>query len=268
MSPAKPIPAITSTGRSRAKNIKGSVMPEKIDIANQIDVLIKLQAIDTQIYRLNDEKAKKPQVITQLKDDFQKETLGLKQAEEAFTALQLKKKEKEIELKVKEDNIGKLQSQLYQIKTNKEYSAMQHEIEGQKADKSLMEDQILLLMEEIDKAKIQIAKEKQTLSEKETQLKEGERQVNLQLHQIENTLSELNVQRAAVIPDVDKDVLKKYERILYSKNGLALAEVVNHACQGCYMNLPPQVINEIRLKEKFIICENCTRFLYINDATG
>jgi len=243
-------------------------MPEKIDIANQIDFLIKLQAIDTQIYRLNDEKAKKPQVIAQMKDDFQKETLGLKQAEEAFTALQLKKKEKEIELKAKEDNIVKLQSQLYQIKTNKEYSAMQHEIEGHKADKSLMEDQILLLMEEIDKAKLQIAKEKQILSEKETQLKERERQVNLQLQEIEKTLSELNVQRAAVIPDVDKDVLKKYERILSSKNGLALAEVIDHACQGCYMNLPPQVINEIRLKEKFIICENCTRFLYINDATG
>ena len=243
-------------------------MPEKIDITSQIDILIKLQGIDTQIYRLNDEKRKKPQALAQLKADFQNETAGLKYAEGKFTALQLKKKEKEGALKSKEDNIGKLRSQLYQIKTNKEYSAMQHEIEGHKADKSLMEDEILLLMEEIDKARTQIAKEKEILAEKEANLKEREKQVGLELQEIEKTLQGLKAQREAVIPDVGKDVLKKYEKILYSKGGLALAQVVNHACQGCYMSLPPQVINEIRMKEKFIICENCTRFLYINDATG
>lgn len=241
-------------------------MPEKIDVAAQLDVLIKLQGIDSQIYRLKDEKQKKPQELEHLKTGFQNKASAIKQAEAKSTALQLKKKEKEGTLQAKEENIKKLQGQLYQIKTNKEYSVMRHEIEGQKADKSAMEDEILLLMEEIDNAKKDIAKEKEILGSEEVKVKERQMQINAELQEIEKTLERLNAERQAILPQVDGNVLKKYEKVLAGKNGLAIVAVKNDACQGCNMNMPPQVINEIRMKEKFIICENCTRFLYINDS--
>jgi predicted nucleic acid-binding Zn-ribbon protein len=241
-------------------------MSEKIDIASQLDILIKLQEIDAQIYRLNAEKRKKPQVLAQLKEDFQSKATGVKKAEEKFTALQLKKKEKEGSLQVKEDNIKKLQGQLYQIKTNKEYTAMQKEIEGHKVDKSVAEDEILALMEEIDNAKKEIAKEKEILFQEEIKIKEQEKQVSLELEEIERKLKEFDAQRQTITPQVNADALKKYDKILLSKGGLAIAQVVNGSCQGCYMHLPPQMINEIRIKEKFILCENCNRFLYTNDA--
>lgn len=241
-------------------------MPEKIDVAAQLDVLIKLQEIDAQIYKLRDEKQRKPKDLARLEAEFQEKKAGLKKSEEKSTALQLKKKEKEGTLQAKEESIKKLQGQLYQIKTNKEYSVMQHEIESQKADKSATEDEVLILMEDIDKAKAEIAKEKEILAREEVKLKEEEARVKTELEEIEKRLQQLDEQRQAVLPQVGREVLKKYEKILVSKDGLALVPVNNNACQGCNMNLPPQVINEIRLKDKFIICENCTRFLYINDS--
>ena len=240
-------------------------MPEKIDVAAQLDTLIKLQVIDTQIYQLNHEKQKKPRELAQLEAEFKQKNIGVKNAEEKFTAVQLKKKEKEGALVAKEEQIKKLQGQLYQIKTNKEYSAMQHEVESQKADKSLIEDDILVLMDEIDKAKTEISKEKENLAKEEVNLKEQQKLVHSQVEEIEKKLQLLNADRQTIVPQLDPSVLKKYEKILKSKNGLAITSVKDDACQGCNMNMPPQVINQIRMKQEFIVCESCARFLYIND---
>lgn len=240
-------------------------MPEQIDVAAQINILIKLQELDSQIYKLNDQKEKKPQELARLEVEFKDKAIGVKKAEEKFTAVQLKKKEKEGALSAKEEQIKKLQGQLYQLKTNKEYSAMQQEINGQKADNSLIEDDILKFMEEIDNAKVEIAKEKELLAQGEVKLKEQQKQVKLELEEIQKKLQELAAQRQEMLPQVNKNILKKYERILIGKNGLAIVSVNQDACQGCHMNLPPQVINQIRMNKEFIICENCTRFLYINE---
>lgn len=239
-------------------------MSEKIDVTNQLNILIKLQNIDSQIYKAKYELEKKPQELERLKSEFQSKAVSVKHAEEKIIALQLKKKEKEGGLNVKEENVRKLQAQLYQIKTNKEYAAMQKEIEGQKADKSAMEDEILLLMEEVDKGKLELAEERGKVAAEEVKLKEQEKQVMLELEEIQKRLQQFNAEREQLVPQVNKEVLKKYEKILASKNGLALVAVKNNACQGCHMSMPPQVISEIRLNDKFIICENCTRFLYID----
>ena len=241
-------------------------MPEQqIDVAAQLHTLTKLQAIDSQIYKLKAEKKEKPLELERFDAEFQAKSRQVKNAEDKFTALQLKKKEKEITLQAKEENIKKTQIQLYQLKTNKEYSAMQKEIEGRKADKSAIEDEILLLMERIDEAKTNIAKEKEKLKDEKIKLDEQKKQYKAELQEIEKKLQSLTDSRKILLPQIAADVLKKYERILAGKNGLAVVRVINNCCQGCNMDLPAQIINEIRLKKNFIICENCTRFLYIND---
>ena len=75
-------------------------------------------------------------------------------------------------METREKEIKKYQTQLYQIKTNKEYMSLQKEIEGLKADNSVLEDDILESMERIDKLKAEIAEEKERLAAGEKELKE------------------------------------------------------------------------------------------------
>ena len=63
-------------------------------------------------------------------------------------------------------------------------------------------------------------------------------------------------------PNIDARLLSQYERILKSREGLALVPVMNNACGGCHMGLPPQVVNETQQHEKWIVCESCARILY------
>src|SRR3989338_8624390 len=124
---------------------------QKINVEEQINLLIKLQAVDSRLYRLRREREAKPKLIEELEVRRDQEQVAVKNIEEKIKALQLRRKEKEIDLQEKEANVKKLQFQLFQIKTNKEYQTMQHEIEGLKADNSRLEDEILLMMEEADK---------------------------------------------------------------------------------------------------------------------
>ena len=76
-------------------------------------------------------------------------------------------------------------------------------------------------------------------------------------------LDGVRIRRSELAARVDPKSLSKYERLLKNKDGLAIVPISNEACQGCFRILPPQVINEIRMKEGLVVCDSCARILYI-----
>ncbi len=233
------------------------------DIEKQIDLFFNLQGIDAQIYCLKSEAEEKPKDIAQLKALIENKKAGIKEAEEKLKSFQLKHKDKDVALGSKEGEIKKLESQLYQIKTNKEYTAMINEIESRKADNSLLEEDIINLMDNIDQAKAGLEDEKRKFSHESEKIDSEIKAVEKQVSNINAKISELNKARQELLPAIDPKLLQEYERVLIARNGQALADVVNGACGGCFMQLPPQIINEIKMRQHIIRCENCQRMLYI-----
>jgi len=235
------------------------------NLQDQLRILIELQAIDSKIYQLQKEREILPIRIQEMQLNFEEKKKSLNNLEESSKALQLKRKEKELELAAKEENINKLQKQLYQLKTNKEYQTMVKEIDGLRADNSFVEEQIINILDEIDKFKNQIDKEKQHLSDEEKKFNEEKTTIESEIKKIEEELAQLDFKRKQVTANVDPKILSRYERVLKSKDSIAIVPVKDGACQGCFMSLPPQVINEIKMKDRFVSCEVCTRILYIED---
>jgi len=227
--------------------------------------LVKLQELDSEIYVLNNEKAAKPQEIKALETSFESKKQGLVELEKKSLELQKQRKEKELELGVNAEAVKKLQGQLYSLKTNKEFQTMQQQIADTKADGSVIEEKILISFEESDKIKVQIDYEKQKLKEEERIFSEHKKKIEIRVKEIEDRLSQLEAQRKQLIPDIAPKMLLEYERILHSRNGLAIATVKDNSCGGCHMLLPPQVINLIKMYEHIITCEMCNRILYIEE---
>jgi len=240
-------------------------MTNSIDVAQQTEILIRLQGIDLQIYRLKAEAEEKPKDIARLKDSLECKKADIKQAEDKLKVLQLKHKEKEVVLGSKEAEIKKLEGQLYQIKTNKEYTAMINEIGSRKADNSLLEEEIINLMDSVDHAKAVLVGEREKFGQESKKIEEQIKEVEKDISDIKSRISEFDKNRQELLPSLDSKLLTEYERILSGRNGQALAHVVNGACGGCHMQLPAQVINEIRIKQCIMRCENCQRMLYISD---
>ncbi len=237
-------------------------------IKEQLKKLINLQEFDLKIYNLKAEKKQIPILIKQLDDEFEKKKDNLKRIEDLIKENLKKRKEKEIELGTKEEAVKKQHIQLYTLKKNEEYKAMLKEIEGSKADSSVLEDEIIKSMDELDLLNKEKEKESEVLKERENNLKQEKNKIDSRGKQIEIELNDLEFKRSQIAKDVDKSILVKYEKILKNKDGLAIVPVRNNSCLGCFMNVTAQVINEIKMSERIVHCEMCARILYLEDETS
>lgn len=235
------------------------------NLEEQLKLLVELQGLDTQIFKLEDTAQGIPEKIKQMEETFKEKSVNLKKAEDGVRTLQLKRKAKEGELEGKEGTIKKYQAQLYQVKTNKEYSALQEEIARVRADNSLIEEDIIKILDQIDAENKKVGQEKEFLKQEETKLAEDKKKLDEEKGRAEKEAAGLKTKRAALEATIDKAVLAKYEKIIKNRGGLAVVPVDDETCQGCFQILPPQVINEIRMHKDLIFCENCTRILYIEE---
>jgi predicted nucleic acid-binding Zn-ribbon protein len=151
------------------------------------------------------------------------------------------------------------------LKTNKEYQAKLFEIENMKADKSVLEDEILKFMELSDKVVQEITQEKGFLAEEEKKYLAEKAKVDVVIAELQDKASALEARRREALIGVDKAMVAVYDRVVENRGGTALVPVVGNACGGCFMHVPPQVINKIKMYDEIVRCEMCARFLYLQE---
>lgn len=237
-------------------------------VCEQIQKLVELQKIDGEIYELKRKLKEKPAYLEQLKEDFESKKTGLQEAEVKYKQMQVDRQSKELELQSKDDDFAKANVQLSQIKTNKEYTAKITEIENIKADKSIVEELILMSYDEADAVKADIDKERQVLADEEKKYLDTKKEIEVSISEMEDSIKTLDAQRSQIVPGVDKATLSQYEKILANKDGLAIVPVQGQSCGGCFMNVPAQVVNEIKMNDHIIYCEMCSRILYLMVANA
>lgn len=234
-------------------------------VKDQIKRLVELQRIDGDIYLLNKDLKEQPLLVEELKGEYESKKAKLSELENKSKEIQLKRKEHELELKTKEGEIVKANTQLSDIKTNKEYTAKISEIESKKADKSIIEEKILISYDESEAIIKEIDQEKAVLALEEKKYLDKKAEVDSRVVEIKDRLKVLESQRERIAPNVEKAQLQRYERILSHKEGKAIVPVLGSTCGGCFMNVPNQTINAIKMKEGLIFCEMCARILYLED---
>ena len=236
-----------------------------LDLKTQIIGLVRLQELDSEIYALGNERATKPQEIKTLEAAFELKKQDLLVLEKRSLDLQKQRKEKELELATNAEGVKKLSGQLFSLKTNKEFQTMHQQIADAKADGSVIEEKILIFFEESDKIKAQIDSENLKLKNEEKIFLQQKKAIESRSQEIGDRLAQLDAQRKQIIPDIDPKMLQGYEKILHSRDGLAMVTVKDNSCGGCHMLVPPQVINLIKMYERIITCEVCNRILYIKE---
>jgi predicted nucleic acid-binding Zn-ribbon protein len=235
-------------------------------MADQLDILKRLQAIDAELFRLRKEQREKPLELERVQAQVAAQEERARAAGDRLTALQVSQKEKEIDLQTREGHVKKLQGQLFQVKTNKEYTAMQREIESAKADNSLLEEEILKTFDAIDQALKARQLEQAKVAQEHEHLATQRQRIERELSAIGERIAQLERDRKTMLPDIHGPTLATYERVLQIREGLALVPIVNDACGGCDRRLPPQVVNEVYLKAALVTCEHCSRILYFDEA--
>ncbi|MBN1492641.1 MAG: hypothetical protein JW938_00690 [Candidatus Omnitrophica bacterium] len=228
-----------------------------------IDLFRQCQERDVEIYALEEQLREIPIKIKALEEQFEGEKTELARLEEHLKTTKVKLKEKEGDLKSKEEQIKKLEGQLMQIKTNKEYASLQGEIALLKKGCSGIEEEIIISLDEIAEIEQQIVEEKKRLDAKRTELESEKRSFEVIDKDNRAKINTMKKERDAFLAPLDKQLRTLYEKIVAKRQGNALAKIEGEQCSGCGMRIRPQTINEVRMCDQVVICDNCSRILYV-----
>jgi predicted nucleic acid-binding Zn-ribbon protein len=162
--------------------------------------------------------------------------------------------------------IKKYEKQSDNVKNNREYEAINKELEMQTLEVKLAERHIKDANEEIaDKARA-LDVVKKNIANKEANLKVKKSELDKIIAETEKEEKEFAALSAKARASVDPRLLTSFDRIRKNfRNGLAVVPVVRDACGGCFNAIPPQRQSEIRQHKKIIVCENCGRVLVDED---
>ena len=237
-------------------------------IKESLEILKKAQEIDREIYEAGAAlRVQIPEERVKIRRRLDIEKTHLKELEETFKTLQLRQKQKESLLADKEANIKKLNGQLAQVKTNKEYSAFQQEIASLKADNSLLEEEVIKILDEVEAAEEEVNREKERLKKIEKDLSAVENELLQKEQKLSKDQELLEKSREEILHQIPDDLRGRYNLIISKKQGLALVKVKGENCGACQLLLRPQILNEVRLAQSVILCENCARILYYEEAS-
>lgn len=229
--------------------------------------LLDLQNEDTAIARLNERRDSLPEAarLAQLRTDLDELTndiaIATKQDDE--TGREQHRLEGEIELL--EEQTAKEEQRLLSgaVSNPKELSALQAKTEELKNRRSVLEDQLIEVMEAKEKTAATLA---DLTTEHSTNVAEGDKletTVGGLTSDIDAELKQHSDERAQIQSTIPDDLLALYEKIKSQKHGVGAAALVGGTCQGCHTKLPAVELERVRSEGGLQRCDNCRRILVV-----
>lgn len=230
--------------------------------------MIQLQQIDSKIRAIQRTIEDVPGKITEVESPLQDSQNVLNRIKQQHEAFEKKKREKERALEDINDKINKLKMRTGEIKTNKEYQALLKEIKAVEDARSSIEDDILSAMEDADTLGKQIKTEEQNYRANKEKVETLKKDIENEKSETEKELLKVQGIREKVIEAVDSEVYDQYFMLLEICGGLAVIEVKDEICQGCNMNIPPQLFVELKKNEEIYNCPQCRRIIFYKNSTS
>jgi predicted nucleic acid-binding Zn-ribbon protein len=232
-------------------------------------MLLELQNIDLEIDALGRSQIEYPTEISELEAKLDHSKSNVEGKRKQTEELETNRRLMEGELEAIQADLKKRQDRLYEVASNKEYDALQHEIEALKNRLDENENGILEGIDLFDGLKERLAEEETTHKELETESKKIIKGLKSKLGSVEENVRECHEKRTGVETQIDRRALSVYNRIRkLVKTGAAVVQVEKSSCGGCFRQLPPQLRMEVRRQDQIIRCENCGRIVIWKEEAG
>jgi predicted nucleic acid-binding Zn-ribbon protein len=228
------------------------------------DILEYIHHLQTVLGELNGRLRRGPILLKKMDDNIQKEVAKLDQVKASHQKLLADAKSKELEVDAHDKALAKRKTQLQEAKTNKEYQALQLQIEADTVARSVLDDEALEAIERAEKFATTIPPAEDEVR-KVTELYEATKQKFLidkpGIEKEVATFTEKLKTEEGKLPRDFKDV---YERLLHSVGGAEALAIVENTkyCGGCNMQIPISSL-ALLVARKPIVCSSCARLLYV-----
>jgi predicted nucleic acid-binding Zn-ribbon protein len=231
-------------------------------LRNQIRLLIELQKAESEMMRIDNRKKLLPDQVIKLDEEFNKVLASVEENRKKLDEFNKDRKDHEDKLKKGHDNLRKAKDRLSEVKTNKEYQSVLKEIEGIELKNSELEDGVLVLLEKVDQMKAVVQEREGEFDLYRQEYASKKNRIEAELKSLEGEYSVHRQTSLELRKELHSDMIKRYESIKNIRNGLAVVPAWKEVCQGCHMNIPPQMYIELQRDSDIRYCPQCNRIIY------
>jgi uncharacterized protein len=227
-----------------------------------IERVIALQRLDSAVLDAERRLADEPEREKGFEARLESARERLASARHRLTENQNARREIEKEVAVQQARLSKFRGQLMDVKTNREYQAIQHEIEIAQNEVRTREEKILERMIEADDLNATHKRAEGELAAEQKAVEADRRAMQEENGDLKASLERISGERLTLVAAIDKKVLAIFELVARKRNGIAVAEARDGICTICHVRLRPQVFNTVLRNDQIIQCDTCNRILY------
>jgi predicted nucleic acid-binding Zn-ribbon protein len=227
-----------------------------------IETLLTIQDHDLRIMKFEKELADIPRRKTAMDTLLDEHRQAVAHAKDEAKSRQAEIKKSELEIESAREKIRKFREQQMQLKSNKEFKAMEDEVAAVEKGIRKIEDATLDIMEKVDAAQRLVREREAALKTEEDGVKREIAAIEQRAQELKGELDRVRENRGKLAAGAEAGRLRHYERLFANKRDKVLVAVENGICGGCHMKLPPYVCHEARKHADVVVCDFCGRMLY------
>jgi predicted nucleic acid-binding Zn-ribbon protein len=232
-----------------------------------IAALLKLQEMDLALGDLRRAKTALGPRRDEVKEGLRRLLAAFEDGKKSLTEALSQKKSLELEAESKDQAVRKHTAELNSVKSNDAYKALLTQIEAAKQEKSSIEDRILEVMSSIEALQKESKEREKTLAADKASFESRAAAVEDDERRLEGDLAGKTAERDSFAASLPEEARRRYDTVRRGRAEFsALAEVRGMICLGCRTTLPPDVVNNVMKGKQMLLCETCSRILYILPA--
>lgn len=232
----------------------------------EIHQMARLQRVENEIRTIRNRLAGVDQKLARLAADDEAADAGLAGETEGLESIRRQYREMEGEVQMNADAAAKKKARLNTLKTNKEYQAMLREIDELEKKNRNMEEAMLKILEDVEAGETALKEQTAEAERVKGEVAAAMAQVREAAKKDEARLAELAREREAVAAELPEKLLAAYERTARRVSPPTMVPVTGPSCEGCNLNLPPQMRNELQRYDDLKYCPFCHRIVYWKSA--
>ena len=227
-----------------------------------LDELYRLQERLRFVQTRERERDTVPAELTEVDAAFREKLDAVQKLKQRLLEADLEHRRASAELSDLQEKQKKYQTQLRNVQSSREYSAVLNEMDGVEKQIRVTEDRVLNLEEELETSREDLKKREENLpretQEHEEKMKDWrttQRSINEELKNAQVEISDLETR-------IKPRELAEFRRLLEKKGGLAVVRVVNNSCSACHVKVRPAAMQSLKAGSEIIYCDSCRRILY------
>ena len=226
-----------------------------------LEKLVRLHHAETHLKRIESDLAEVPRLRKEVEDRLERDRSRLDGARAALAGSQKARKEHESAVADLKGKLSKYKGQLMEVKTNKEYTAVLHEIEGVERDIRSRDDLTFAEMEKEEVLAHDVKREEAAFKAVAADAARENAELDARAAALAAEASRKRAEREEAAAAIPEDALVLYARVAKLR-GTAVAEARDAVCEACHVKLRVQVWVEVRKNEQLLQCESCSRVFY------